>query len=119
MADDRASCVRALLIQLIKYTDQLARCEDDPGVDVGALADACYQRLAMLQALTREGLPADGRGEEGSGTGEVPSIRELMRTLRNQTRGCLGAVERSRDRIEKELSSGRQVRRAIQAYRGK
>ncbi|HOV87734.1 MAG TPA: hypothetical protein PLM79_15345 [Syntrophobacteraceae bacterium] len=118
MADARASCVRALLIQLIKYTEQLARCEDDPGVDVGVLADACYQRLAMLQVLTREGLPADCRAEERAAE-EHPTIRELMRTLRNRTRGCLGAMERSRDRIGKELDSDRQVRRAIQAYRGK
>ncbi len=110
------SSVRAVLIQMIKYTAQLARCDQDPDVDVGAVADACHERLAVLQTLLGTGTPsASFPGDTSMKEGDPP-LEELLLVVQQQIRECTGALERSMNRVERELNSMRRIGKAIRAY---
>lgn len=117
MKDDKYRLILELLCQLLKYTEQLARCEEDPTVDVEALSLACEERLAVLKSHLpineRTMDDREGMGEELAIDGEILS---KMRTLGLQTEHCIKVLERCRAHAESGLSNVRNVRKAVRAY---
>jgi len=108
-----------ILAQLMKYTEQLAGCENDPNVDVRALSKACDRRLAELKKILSKSARAPS--ETTMKTGQVPNTNtkliEMIRELHLQIQRCKEILEKKRARVADELQSMSKTKRAIRAYK--
>ncbi|MCE5243232.1 MAG: hypothetical protein ABFD98_19060 [Syntrophobacteraceae bacterium] len=113
---DKSKQIKKVLGQLLKYTEQLARSEHDPGVDVKALARSCEKQLSVLKELMPPGtIRANGECESE----DERQVFEILQTLDTRTRDCIRILEAAKGRVEQEMGSLRRSRQAIRAYNGK
>lgn len=108
-----------ILGQLLKYTEQLAGCEDDPSVDVQALSKACDRRLAELKKILSNNSRTPSRNSVQ--TGEVPNnnvrLLGMIRELHQQIQRCKEILEKKRARAGDQVESLSKTKRAIRAYK--
>jgi len=110
---DKAS---GILGQLLKYTEQLAGCENDPNVDVQALSEACDRRLAELKKILSKSARAPS--QHSAQTGEVNvKLVGMIRELHQQIQRCKEILEKKRARVAGELDGLSKTKRAIRAYK--
>lgn len=98
----------AILEQLLKYTKQLAAFENDPGVDVVALSQACTRRIEDLKTIMPDRL------EDCPDAGLVKMVEDLH----SQTRHCTEMLERKLESTGYQLEGFSKRKKAISAYRG-
>lgn len=103
--------ILGIIDQLLKYTDQLSRCGETEGMDAAALSRAFEERAAAL----REALPIGALAGLGKDAEEVV---EQLKILEERTRLCSTTLEKCLDRADDRLSTFRNTRKAINAYRG-
>ena len=108
-----------ILGQLLKYTEQLAGCENDPSVDVQALSKACDRRLAELKKIL--GNNSTPPPQQWVQTGEVPNtnvkLLGMIRELHLQIQRCKEILEKKRARAGAQIESLSKTKRAIRAYK--
>ena len=113
-----------LLQQLLDCTVQLARCEEDPNVEIAVFATACEQHLLALQQLD----PSQG-GETKETVGgfgavstsdfeQLAGLKGMIQTLVSQTDRCIGVLGRQLERTARDLASLRSSQTALRAYHG-
>jgi len=98
----------SILDQLLKFTAQLAECENDPQVGVQALADACGKRLEELKLA----IPQDQKNTLAAKT----QVLGKMRDLYTRTQVCLGILQRKSNRAAAEVQGLSKAKLAITAY---
>jgi hypothetical protein len=108
----------SILGQLLKYTEQLAGCENDPSVDVRALSEACDRRLAELKRiLSKNSKPLSQNSGQGTTTNSNVKLVGMIKELHLQIQRCKEILEKKRARVADELEGLSKTKRAIRAYR--
>ncbi len=98
----------SILDQLLKFTAQLAECENDPQVDARALSDACIRRLDDLKRL----IPQESENSKAVRS----QVLEKMRDLYVRTQVCLEILGNKNNRVAAKLESLSRTRQAVNAY---
>jgi hypothetical protein len=108
-----------ILSQLLKYTEQLAGCENDPSVDVQALSDACDRRLTELKRILSKNSRASSQnpGQTGSASNSNVKIVVMIKELHLQIQRCKEILEKRRGKVADEIQTLSKTKRAIRAYK--
>ena len=112
------------LEQLLHCTAQMTGCEEDPDMDIAAVASACRSHLLAVQRIlsrqeTIHGAPQTKAGGFSPADSEhLVDLKEMLQCLVHQTDQCMAALSRQLERTERELTSLRGNRKAIRAYHG-
>jgi len=113
-----------LMQQLLDCTGQLAHCEEDPGMEIASVADACRRhRLTLQQIISSQGNHEDATltlGQVLAEDSEQPvDFKEMLKSLIRQTDRCIASLGRQLERTAGELASLRSSQTAIRVYRGR
>ena len=103
-----------ILERLLKYTANIMLIEQEPDVDVVALARACASRIEDLVRI----LPPLSRLKQvyGHCPDEANRILSLLSELDSSVNRCVGLLERRRDALAGELGIFRGSQKVINAY---
>jgi hypothetical protein len=110
-----------LLQELLDCTRQLARCEEDDGMNTASLAALCKEHLTALQQIISS---PGGKGEAFRPLGQVlernsrelMDLKSILQSLVDQTDLCIAALLRRLEITGQELASLRGSQTAVRAY---
>ncbi|HQN18124.1 MAG TPA: hypothetical protein PKV86_03250 [Syntrophobacteraceae bacterium] len=110
-----------LLQELLDCTRQLARCEEDDGMDTASLAALCKERLAALQQIASSPGDKDEAFQPleqvlGRNSRELTDLKSMLQSLVDQTDLCIAALLRRLEFTGQELASLRGSQTAVRAY---
>jgi hypothetical protein len=113
-----------IMQQLLDCTGQLALCEEDPGMEIAPLADACRRHLlALQQTISTQGNHEGATLTLGQfvarNSKESVEIKEMLHSLIDQTDRCIEVLGHQLECTAQELASLRRSQTAIRAYRGR
>ena len=117
MSTGRYDGLMSILERLEKCTEQLARCKEEPRIDISAVTESCKGGLADLRQALPSGLAALQAASPGASRGEENvQVVEAFEALQVKTDQCLSVLQDALDRKEGEMALLRGTRKAIRAY---